>query len=267
MKQQHTLIFFISLFLALLFCSSISAQNKTDSKKETKLNDSIKHKLQYGLRVGADISKLVRSSIDDDYKGFEIIGDYRITKKWYAAGEIGTEEKTTNTDNLEFSTSGSFFKVGADYNFFDNWFGMENMIYSGFRVGASTFSHQRNRFSIYNTDQYWTTQLDDGTFVIDYNDTIKEFKGLSAIWLEFMIGLKAELFNNLYIGVNAQLKRSISQDEPDNFENLYIPGFNRTYDNSKFGVGYGYSISYLIPFYKKANKKKVEKEEEKEEEK
>ena len=48
-----------------------------------------------------------------------------------------------------------------------------------------------------------------------------------------------------------QLKRKISEDKPDNFGNLYIPGFNRTYDYSEFGVGYGYTISYLIPIFKK----------------
>ncbi len=35
------------------------------------------------------------------------------------------------------------------------------------------------------------------------------------------------------------------------FDNLYIPGFNRTYDFSEFGAGFGYGISYLIPIYKK----------------
>ena len=251
MKQQRTLTFSISLFLVLVFCGSISAQN--DTIPETKVNDSIKYKQQYGLRLGTDLSKLARSYFDDDFDGFEVIGDFRLTKKWYIAGEIGNEKKTTDTDNLEVTTSGSYFKVGADYNFFDNWFGMENMIYSGFRIGASAFSHERNRFLIYNTNQYWPTQFE--------NNTVMEFNDLSAIWLEFILGIKAELFSNLYLGLNVQLKRSLSQEKPENFQNLYIPGFNRTYDSSKFGVGYGYSISYLIPFYKKSSQKKKKIEE------
>ena len=46
------------------------------------------------------------------------------------------------------------------------------------------------------------------------------------------------------------MKMLISNKQPDNFENLYIPGFNRTY-NGNFGVGFNYSVSYLIPIYKK----------------
>jgi len=258
MKQPYILIFFISLFIVGGNFNTISAQNKKSPSPKNKVNDSLKYKLKYGLRIGTDISKIIRSSFDDDYKGLEIIGDFRVTKNWYAAAEIGTEEKITKTDNLEIFTSGSYFKAGADYNFFDNWFGMENMIYSGFRIGASTFSHERKGFSIYNTNQYWTSNLDQFD-----NTTPEKFNDLSLIWLEFMMGLKAELFNNLYMGVAVQLKRQVFQNELDNFENLYAPGFNRTYGNSKFGVGYSYNISYLIPLYRKAARKKKTKETEK----
>ncbi|MFT7252531.1 MAG: hypothetical protein ACI9FW_002293, partial [Flavobacterium sp.] len=41
--------------------------------------------------------------------------------------------------------------------------------------------------------------------------------------------------------------------KPNNFDNLFIPGFNRTYDG-KFGTGFNYTVSYMIPIYKK-NKK------------
>jgi hypothetical protein len=36
---------------------------------------------RYGLRVGVDLSKLARSFYEDNYKGLEIVGDYRLTKK------------------------------------------------------------------------------------------------------------------------------------------------------------------------------------------
>ncbi len=65
------------------------------------------------------------------------------------------------------------------------------------------------------------------------------------------MGVKAEVLNNVYIGFNAQLKGLISDDQPENFENIHIPGFNKTYDSNSIGVGFGYNISYLIPIYKK----------------
>jgi hypothetical protein len=46
----------------------------------------------------------------------------------------------------------------------------------------------------------------------------------------------------------------MSNNEPEGFANLYIPGFNKTYENSKFGAGINYTISYFIPFYKSKSK-------------
>jgi hypothetical protein len=48
-----------------------------------------------------------------------------------------------------------------------------------------------------------------------------------------------------------QLKGMITNDEPENFANLWVPGFNKIYDSGRIGVGFGYNISYLIPIYKK----------------
>ena len=54
----------------------------------------------------------------------------------------------------------------------------------------------------------------------------------------------------------------ISNKQPNNFENLYIPGFNRTY-NGDFGVGFNYTVSYFIPLYKKQLAPAVKKNESK----
>ena len=45
------------------------------------------------------------------------------------------------------------------------------------------------------------------------------------------------------------------------FENIYIPGFGRTYDSTKIGTGFSYTLSYLLPIYKKGPKKKKNVEE------
>jgi hypothetical protein len=224
----------------LMLCISMQAQN--DSIIST-VNDSLKIKLKYGLRVGGDIGKLIRSFSDNDYTGFEVNADYRIKRALYIAGELGIEEKITTNDYLNVTTSGTYLKAGIDYNLYKNWLDMDNMIYSGFRVGAAAFSQQINSFTVYNTDQYWGEQ---------YGSTdAQKFNDLTAFWIELIIGIKVELFNNLYLGLNAQLKGLVSETVPTNFENIYIPGFNKTYDSSGIGVGYGYSISYLIPLYKK----------------
>ena len=197
---------------------------------------------RYGLRVGVDLHRLSKSFYDDNYRGLEIVGDYRLTKKFYVAGELGNEEKTVDDDRLNFTTQGSYFKVGFDYNAFENWLDMENMIYTGMRVGFSSFDHQVNSYKIYenNGNYYGQTIVAPG----------EKFSGQTASWVEIVGGVKAELFNNLYMGFSVRLNYLISNKEPEGFANLYIPGFNRTYDG-KFGAGFNYTLSYFIPIYKK----------------
>ena len=241
MKMRHTYNYFIkSLAIFLLFSSTVIAQEETKNTEK----DTTVYKQKYGLRLGADVSKLVRSFLDDNYQGFEINGDYRLTRRLYLAGEIGNEERTLDKDAINFTTKGSYFKAGIDYNLYQNWLDMENMIFSGFRVGASTFSQTLNNYDIYNiNNQYFDEQ-------VTITEPI-EFDGLTAIWAEIMLGIKAEVFTNLFMGFNVQLKFLVTETSPDNFENLYIPGFNRTYDSGIIGAGFGYNISYLIPIFKK----------------
>lgn len=248
MKMKYTISFTISMMVLMLLPMVSAAQDNTESAQDTLI-----FKQKYGLRLGVNLGSLIRSFADSDYTGFEINGDYRLTKNIYLAGELGTEEKTIANDYLKVTASGTFFKAGFDYNTYTNWLDMQNMIYTGFRVGASTFSQTLNEFTVYDTNQAFFNQ----------NYTVRpgeKFDGLSAIWAELVIGIKAELFTNLFMGVNMQIKGRISQDEPVGFENLYIPGFNRTYDSGGIGVGFGYNLSYLIPIYKKDKKVVVEKE-------
>lgn len=197
---------------------------------------------RYGLRVGVDLYKLTRGFYDKDYKGVEFTGDWRLTKRYYLAAELGFEDKTTDDDRLNSTATGTYIKGGFDYNLYDNWLDMENLITIGLRGGFSSFSQDLNSYKIYNSNPYWGEKPS-----IEAN---QKNSGLSAAWLEVAGGIKAEVFDNLFVGFGVQLKLLVMNNKPSGFDNLYIPGFNRTYDGS-FGVGFNYTVSYFIPIYKK----------------
>jgi hypothetical protein len=231
---------YIRVFAVLLLFSAMAYGQQ---EKKT-VSDTIVYKQKYGLRLGADISKLARTFFDDNYTGFEVMGDYRLTKRIYIAGEIGNEERTLENEVLNNTTKGSYFKGGIDINFYKNWLDMENMIYAGFRVGASTYSQTLNNYTVYDiNNQYWN-QL----YSVDEGEV---FSGLTAIWAELQVGLKAEILNNYFAGVNVQLKVLATETKIENYESLYIPGFNRTYDSGRIGGGFGFNLSYLVPIFKK----------------
>ena len=209
---------------------------------ERNINDTITKNNKYGLRVGADLARPVISLFDENFSGFEFMVDYRLTHRFYIAVEYGFDQDNQTESNLTASTKGSYFKIGGDFNAYNNWVGMNNAIYVGLRYGFSTFDQNLEGYTIYTGDSTFP-----GTMVIDPS----AYKGLTAHWAEFIFGIKTEILTNLFLSINLQLKNKFSEDVPENFNNLYIPGFNKTNDYSDFGVGFGYGVSYLIPIYKK----------------
>ena len=231
--------YFINILACIGLLMSLNAQ-----EAESEIGDSIVVKQKYGLRLGVDLSKITRSLTEKDYMGFEINGDYRLSKNLYIAGEIGSEKKTSTTNYLNSTAEGTYLKVGVDYNMYTNWAGMDNLIYSGMRIGITNFNQTLNSYTIYDTNSLtWGENQ-----VVSNNN----FSALSSGWIEIILGVKTEVLNNLFLGFNLQIKGRVFETNINNFENIYIPGFGRTYDSGKFGMGFGYSISYLVPMYRKA---------------
>ncbi len=227
---MRTYIFFISLLISYV------------SFSQEKDNDSIKSSVKYALRFGTDVSKFVKSALIDDYSAFEINADFKILKNLYIAGEYGNENRTLNETQLNYTVKGDYFKIGFDYNTYENWLNMTNSIYVGLRYAMSTYNNTLNSYSILNPDQYWQ-ENNLKTTPITYEQSTTHFA-------EFLVGLKVEIIKNIYIGVNVQLKKYFENKTPNNFENLYIPGFGKTTEDSEWGVGFGYTINYQIPFNK-----------------
>ena len=117
--------YFISL-IVLLTTVTVLGQNKPIDLNP---KDTVEHKQYYGLRLGIDLSRIITGSLDDNYTGFEIVADYRLTQNLYLAAELGSEEKTRQEDLYNFTTSGNYIKIGVNKNNYANWYGERNLIY------------------------------------------------------------------------------------------------------------------------------------------
>lgn len=243
MKKIHTYLFFISLIISGILVGQEEEKTETDEKKQITARDTLPPAEKYGIRVGIDISRLIRTAANKNYEGLEIVGDYRVFRSYYLAGEIGNESFIRDEGNINVEGSGSYIRLGFDYNSYDNWYGMQNNINAGLRYGFSTFNQTLNSYRVFTSSALFPNET---------RRQKRESDGLTASWIELVVGLKVETIKNLYLGANVSLRRLVSETSPDKgFDNLFIPGFGRTNDYSKFGVGYNYTISYLIPLKKK----------------
>jgi len=238
--------YFINGFLYLVCTAAVAQTSSTVVTKNSAL-----YKDTYGIRLGVDLSRIITSALDDNYKGLELVADYRLSKNLYIAAELGNENKTKQEDLYNFNTQGSYLKIGIDKNTYANWYGEQNAIYMGARLGFSTFNNTLNNYQIFNTNRYWNpTSFAEGANVAE------EFNNRTATWLEAIFGAKVAVLSNLYLGASVRLGFLFTDANKGSFPILWIPGFNKVTSGSKFGVGYNYTLSYVIPIYKKDRKKK-----------
>ena len=204
-------------------------------------SDTIYVKNKYGIRVGIDLSKQIRM-LTEEYSGLSLYGDIKIKERLFIVAELGNDQKTIETENINSKLSGSYIKTGFNYNLYNNLPGLNNEIYVGLRYSQSLFKNELIDYSIYNKDRFWNDQR-----ILEY----KEFDNLKSSWIEFVVGFNSEIKNNLFMGLSLRLNRILKQDIPENFTNLFIPGFNKVTENNNFGTGITYSIIYQIPIIKK----------------
>jgi hypothetical protein len=235
MNNRLTWLFIISsLFL--------SWGTLAQEKKEVKPKKERKEPITYALRAGIDLYKPIRSQFDKEYQGLEIVGDLKVGERLYVAAEIGNEQRTIQSEQLNFSTSGSYIKLGIDFNMFNNWVGLNNDIFIGLRFARSIHKHTLNDYLVYITHHYWDTPTTSVGFANGERET------LSTGWIEVIFGTKVEITSKFYLGLSLRVHRILTDVQPVNFGNLYVPGFNTVTDQNKFGASFNYTLTYSLPF-------------------
>ena len=239
MKNKQIYLFIISICLSTNMLIGQTESNSKDTliKKDKLLNIN-------KIRFGFDLLKPIASSSEGDNLNYEIVGDLQLTENIYLAGEYGSIDKLIEDENINFNSMGSFLRVGLDYNLFKNWIGMDNSIYVGFRYGNSSFSNKILNYEVRNKDSYFSNLVEDEFETIEYSN-------LSGNWIELLLGIKVETFKNVYLGLSLRLNKLLSDEKPNNFGNLFIPGFNKVTDENTFGSGFNYTLTYSIPLKKR----------------
>ena len=236
----------IYIFIFSLFTINFIVGQQTENKE----NDSIVVKKKLinidKLSIGVDLYRPIYSSINDDDLSYELITSLRIFENFSITSEIGSLDKYVEDENVNFTSTGDYLKFGFDYNLFNNWTGMDNSIYLGMRFATSSFNNKIDSYTVRNPDSYWSNNVLDNYGTINHSNQ-------NANWIELLVGIKVETIKNVYLGISLRLNRLLSNTTPNNFNNLYIPGFNKVTDDNSWGSGFNYTLTYSLPL--KFNKK------------
>ena len=245
MKKKQIYIFIFSLFSINFIVGQEIVNNDSDSLTVKKNLINVDK-----LSIGIDLYKPIYSNINNDDLSYEILASLRIFENFSIASEIGSLDKYIEDENVNFTSTGEYIKFGFDYNLFNNWTGMDNSIYLGMRFATSSFDNKIENYIIRSPDAYWSNNVTSNFETINHSNQ-------NANWIEFLVGIKVETIKNFYLGISLRLNRLLSNTTPNNFSNLYIPGFNKVTDDNSWGSGFNYTLTYSLPlnFNKKASKK------------
>ena len=241
MKIVRIWVFFISLLGGLQW-----GLGQQEEGLAISVTDSIevKEKTPLSLRFGADLYRIVRSQTSDDFNGFEAVADLRVGEKFFLALELGNVETTRQVEQVNFTTEGTYLKVGFDYNMYENWEGMDNHVTVGLRFASSSHSQFLNNYTVLDRTRFWPSS----DIPISTGYATGERPDLNAQWFEVVVGFKVQLLKNIYMGLSLRLNRLLNDKLPENFDNIYIPGFNKKTEDNIFGAGFNYTLTYSLPF-------------------
>lgn len=244
MKLLHIWVFCISLLTGVL--SVYGQEIASVDSLQTQVLDSVQleQKTPLSLRFGADLYRIIRSRASDDFQGFEAVADLRIRENLFLAAEVGNEERTRQVEQVNFTTKGTYYKIGFDLNMYDNWEGMDNHVILGLRLASSSHSQFLNSYTLLDRTPFWQ----DPETKITTGFANRDYPNLNAYWLEIITGFKVQLLNNVYLGLSLRLNRLLRDTVPENFDNIHIPGFNKKTEDNKFGASFNYTLTYSIPF-------------------
>jgi len=244
MKLLHIWVFCISLLTGVL--SVYGQEIASVDSLQTQVLDSVqlKQKTPLSLRFGADLYRIIRSRASDDFQGFEAVADLRIRENLFLAAEVGNEERTRQVEQVNFTTKGTYYKIGFDLNMYDNWEGMDNHVILGIRLASSSHSQFLNSYTLLDRTPFW--QVPETEITAGFAN--RDYPNLNAYWLEIITGFKVQLLNNVYLGLSLRLNRLLRDTVPENFDNIHIPGFNKKTEDNKFGASFNYTLTYSLPF-------------------
>jgi hypothetical protein len=190
-----------------------------------------------GLRLGIDISRFALHFFQPYRTDITIQGDVRLNKKFYAAAEVGYNRTSHSDTSYTYKGSGVYATLGADYDFLKKKDPNEkNMVYGGIHYGFARNSYEVPAYSIRN--DYWEAER-PGSF---------PKTNMTAHWIELVFGMRVEALPNFFLGWAVREKIMLSNNAPDGFDPIVIPGFGSGAKSSQFDMTY--TLSYYIPLYK-----------------
>ena len=209
------------LFSSLIILSSAIYGEVSDTLESRK-----------ALSFGIEITGPVIYSLNKNNQNYEGYTSLRLNHKYYLVAEAGYSNYQYEQYNYSCISNGFFFRIGTDINLLkpESKIG-NNYVGIGFRYGLALFNQET---PWYTYDNYWG----------EVESSISK-KFVNGHFLQLSGGIKAELFDNLFIGWTIRVNMMIYQSSGKENKPVFIPGMGGT--DGAIEPGISFHIAWQIP--------------------
>ena len=216
-------------------------QGKKKSQKEKKPSE-VEYPLYNGFSVGMDRWGVGGKLFGSDYVSSEVAVDVDLKHRFFPVAEVGFGGTDSWSDKgVHYKSSAPYLRIGMDYNtLFHKAHGHQLRV--GLRYAMSSFKYDIHSLGVDDpiyggsnnpniADNIWNT-----TVPFNHNG----LKG-NMHWMEFCVGLRANVWKNLSMGWAMRFKFKLSGGGDTYGDPWYVPGFGQYGSNT---LGISYTISY-----------------------
>lgn len=226
--------------LRLLLLSSIllpvrlhaQQQEKPDERRDAKTEEAAVP-LYNGTSIAVDVYGIGSKLFGGDFLSSEVSLDVNLKNMFFPVVEIGfgTTNTTDDTYNIHYKSSAPYARVGMNFTMWKKK--SESYFYAGLRYGFTAFKYDVQSPPL--EDAIWGGEVPFAHYGEKSN----------AHWLEFLVGIKAEIFKNFQMGWAIRYKARLSVKDNLNSTPWYIPGMG---SNQSTNIGVTYNLIYKLPF-------------------
>jgi hypothetical protein len=219
----------MSRYLSSLVFILLSLSSKGQELKEPEIIPDWKPSMIF---FSADLVGLTRLGSSNNLKSeFSAKMDF---DRFFLAFDYGLHKTNFAGNNFDYSSNGSFFRIGPQIDFMRFNKGYSNL-YFGVMFATSSFD---DRIDYIQNGGFW-----DGENLSFAN------KQLKANWFELNLGISAKIIGPLYLGYTIRFKLAKSLSGEEELRAFEVPGFGTSGGGSTFG--FNYYITYRFGMRKK----------------
>ncbi|MDO4511164.1 MAG: DUF6048 family protein [Bacteroidales bacterium] len=182
---------------------------------------------------GVNFGDALLMAFGQKYGSFGVSTTLNMWNRLQPEVELGVGFANNTPDDMNFTYKGKlapYFKLGANYNFTFKH-DPRYQVYAGLRIGFSAFKYDVT--DVHYQDHYW--QESDEFSITGQSG--------HALWGEFLMGLRVNLWKNLDLGWQARYRGVFTEKKNAQSRAWFIPGYG---DRDK-SFGFTMSVYYTLP--------------------